>query len=248
MRTRNFYKKQTRFNRTTKSKPSDGKTVKQDPQLIIDVLEKARQLDDKIRMWNLEDGINWILGFEAYVDDKRGKLSPKYQNSHIFKRGDIVLVDFFGHYGTELTYEHPAIVLADTYDGVVIAPTSSKCYKDGISTHISLDRNVPDQGDLPANCGIKLEQVRFISKRRIIQQFKRVTNNEKLDKIDEVLMSILAPYTYNSMVMEEKHLNTQLKAKDQEITDKQTEIDKLKRRIQLLESQSQEIDEDASAS
>ncbi|MED1205879.1 type II toxin-antitoxin system PemK/MazF family toxin [Heyndrickxia acidicola] len=237
MRSRSYYKIQTKFDRGIRSKPCDGKLVTEDPQLIVDVFENARMMDDQIRKWKLEEGIHWILGFEAYVKDKNGSLSPKFKDSHIFSRGQIVLVDFFGHFGTELTFEHPAIVLADTFDGVIIAPISSKCFNDGVDTHVSLSKNIRDLGEVKNNCGIKLEQSRFISKRRILRKFKRVSNTDKLNEIDEVLMKIMAPYSYNLLIKHQDHLLKELASKNELLEEKEKEIEKLNRRIEFLNVQ-----------
>jgi mRNA-degrading endonuclease toxin of MazEF toxin-antitoxin module/uncharacterized coiled-coil protein SlyX len=256
MRKRYYYKSQTMFNNAIGARPCDSKRVVDDPQLIVDVFENARMMDDKIRQWSLEDGINWILGFEAYVKDKNGTLTPKFNDSFNFKRGDIVLVDFFGHFGTELTYEHPAIVLMDTFDGVIIAPISTPCYNDGIDFHVSLDKNVPDLGSVKNNCGIKLEQSRFISKIRILKKFKRVSNTNKLNEIDDVLMQMLTPFSYTKLKEQQKkqedlskklasQLATQEKKYEEfmvklvdnakDIEEKDSEIERLLRKIHRLE-------------
>jgi mRNA-degrading endonuclease toxin of MazEF toxin-antitoxin module len=237
MRDRGYYKSQTKFDRGLGAKPCEGKQVPQDPQLIIDVLDSTRLMDKRFREWALEDGIHWFLGFDSYVKDKNGTLSPKFRDTHGFRRGEIVLVDFFGHYGTELTYEHPAIVLADTYDGVIVAPISSRCYNDGIDTHVSLERNVRDLGNVKNNCGIKLEQSRFISKRRIIEKFKRVTNTDKLNEIDDVLMKLLTPVSYAAITADQQALSEELKTKELLMQEQENEIEKLTRKIQLLEQE-----------
>ena len=246
MRSRGYYKNQTRFDRRLGAKPCNGKNVINDPHLIVDVIENLRKLDDNFRKWNLEDGINWILGLESYVKDKNGTLNQRYSNNHFFKRGDIVLVDFFGHFGTELTYEHPSIVLEDKFDGVVIAPISSSCYKDGVGTHIDLQKNIADLGNVKNNCGIKIEQLRFISKSRILNKFNRVSNNDKLNEIDEVLMKLLAPIAFNNLVQHQQQLLTELSKKNTEIQLKDKEIDRLEKLVQLLEQQINESDENVS--
>lgn len=238
MRSRSYYKNQVKSKNGRK--PVDGKRVSMDPQLIVDLIEVSRNLDDRIRNWNLEDGVNWMLGFNSYVKDKTGTLHVKYSNSHIFKRGEIVLVDFFGHFGTELTYEHPAIVLADNFDGLVIAPISSPCYKDSNNRHVDLQKNIPDLGDLPNNCGIKLEQIRFISKKRVLNKFNRVSNTNKLNEIDEVLMKTLTPYSYQQLIMNQRNLQSELDNKNMELIEKEKEIENLKLEIEHLKPQHQE--------
>lgn len=89
LRSRSYYKQQTKRDKLTGRKPVDGKKVHKDPQLIVDFIEGIRNLDDSIRNWKLEDGVNWILGFDSYVKDKLGTFRAKYPNSHIFNRGDI---------------------------------------------------------------------------------------------------------------------------------------------------------------
>lgn len=249
LRSRSYYKQQVKRDRTTGRKPVDGKRVNRDPQLIIDYIEGMRNLDDGMRTWKLEDGVNWIIGFDSYVKDKTGNLNPRFQNNHIFNKGDIVLVDFFGHFGTELTYEHPAIVLKDTYDGIVIAPISSTCYNDSDSSHVDLSRQVNDLGNMPNNCGIKLEQIRFISKKRVLQKFNRVSNTNKLNEIEEVLMKTLTPYSYQQLITRQRLMQTQLDMQNQELTKKDDEIKKLEQKIQLLQqslNEQQQIADNAS--
>jgi hypothetical protein len=57
MRSRGYYKKQTRYDRSIRRKPCEGKRVHQDPQLILDALENNRMFDDQLRKWKLEDGV-----------------------------------------------------------------------------------------------------------------------------------------------------------------------------------------------
>lgn len=142
-----------------------------------------RELDNSLRNKDLENGINWYLGLDSYVTDKKVE-TTQFSNKHFYK-GDIVTVDFFGHFGTELTYEHPAIVLIETFGGIIIAPISPSCFHDNIDTHIPLIKNIPDICGMKNNCGIKLEQLRFISKKRIIYKHGKVSNTLKLDEIDE---------------------------------------------------------------
>lgn len=248
MRSRNYYKTQTRFARLLGAKPCDGKMVHEDPQIIVDIFDNARLMDDKVRQWDLESGINWLLGLDAYVKDKNGTLSPRFAESHIFKRGHIILAEFFGNFGTELTYEHPAIVLADTYDGVIIAPISSRCYNDGINTHVSLEKSVGDLGNVKNNCGIKLEQSRFISKRRILKEFGRVTNTIKLNEIDSVLMKMLTPISYNLITAQQGKLLEELSNKNAKIEERENEIEALNRKIETLEQQLLDLQSNKSAS
>lgn len=118
-----------------------------------------------------------------------------------YPKGSIIYVDFFGHFGNELTYDHPAIVLAESGKDLIVAPITSSpsVYEDGLFYHISLPANVDTLGKRPNNCTIKLEQMRFISKRRILVNFQsRVSDNEKLKEIDIAMMKLLAEFTFNT--------------------------------------------------
>ncbi|WP_371019038.1 type II toxin-antitoxin system PemK/MazF family toxin [Pseudalkalibacillus sp. JSM 102089] len=236
MRSRSYYLGKTKRNIRTGTKPCDGKRVSQEPQLISDILERAQDLDVNLKTWDLEDGIRWFLGFNNYVSDKTKGFSGGY-DSYTFYRGQIVYVDFFGHFGTELTYDHPAIVLADKGEGIVIAPLSSACFMDEEETHVDLPKKRKNLGDLPYSSGIKLEQIRYISKTRVMQKFGRVSNTPKLNEIDHVLMEYISPKSYDFLVKNQDYLTEEVKKRDKEIEEKENEVNRLKRHITLIEKQ-----------
>ncbi|PPA68696.1 type II toxin-antitoxin system PemK/MazF family toxin [Jeotgalibacillus proteolyticus] len=216
MRSRNHYESQLRFNKRTKSRPCDGKSVTDDPQLILDYLSRNTEFDTFIRGWKLDEGIKWILGYDRYILDKKSQLNAPFINQTL-PPGTIVLCDFYGHMGTELTFEHPAIVLTEVYGGIVICPISSKSYQDGVSSHIDLPQGVPTMGDLPYASGIKLEQTRFISKSRVLKKFKRVSDNAKLMEINLKLTKELMPFFYSEILKDTESNNDILHWKEQEI-------------------------------
>lgn len=248
MRSKHFYRTQIAYSHVSNSKPSDGKKVIDDPQFIVDLIGQVRKLDGQVRQWSLEDGINWIVGLDSYIKDKTNTLYPRFLSKHIFTKGDIVLVDFFGHFGTELTYEHPAIVLVDNYQGLIIAPISSSSYNDGISTHVDLIKDLPGYGSVKKNSGIKMEQLRYISKSRVFKKFNRVSDNAKLKEIDEVLMNLLAKFTYDELLVEKQtlvddtqlfvdeitKLSKEIDEKNKELFTKDEEIARLEERIEQL--------------
>lgn len=154
----------------------------------------------------LSDGIKWIMGYSNYINQTFLKERPKVSLTKDYSKGSIIYVDFFGHFGNELTYDHPAIVLAESGEDIIVAPISSteSLYTDNLDYHIKLPANVENLGSRPSNCTIKLEQLRFISKRRILVNFKnRVSDNDKLKEIDIALIKLLSEVTFNEY--EETH-------------------------------------------
>ncbi|MBE3102705.1 MAG: type II toxin-antitoxin system PemK/MazF family toxin [Bacilli bacterium] len=238
MRNRHYYKSQNRYDRVKGFKPSHGKLVIDDPQFIVDLIGQVRKLDEQVRQWGLEDGINWIIGLDSYIKDKINTLNPRFGSAHRFIKGDIVLVDFFGHFGNELTYEHPAIILADNFKGLIIAPISSTSYNDGIDTHVNLIKDLPGYGSVKNNSGIKLEQIRYISKSRILQKFKRVSDNAKLKEIDEVIMNLVAGFTYNSLLAEKQKLENEIVLAAAEIIKLSEEVNEKNEEIMMLQKSS----------
>ncbi|MGG1571559.1 type II toxin-antitoxin system PemK/MazF family toxin [Fictibacillus sp. NRS-1165] len=248
MRTREYYKSQTKKDPTTQRNLCFQKKVKDDPQIVLDLYEIKRSLDDDFREWDLERGIHWLLGFEAYVKEKKIGFKSKYLD-YTFRRGTILMVDFFGHFGKELTYEHPAVVLYDDGHCVLVAPISSPCYQDGIETHVNIEKRKKDQANMPNNCGIKLEQIRYVSKSRIIEQFQYITNRDILAEIDIKLMALLSPFTVNELLNDKDLMLTTMIDQEQTINTQKQKIDHLEKRIQLLEQElggSIQPDEDAS--
>lgn len=241
MKSREYYKSKNRFDRTEGCKQSTGKNVIDEPNLIIDIIENMRILENTVRKKDLENGINWYLGFDSYVKDKKVSQCRKF-NKIIFRKGEIITVDFFGHFGTELTYEHPAIILKDTYDGIIIAPISSSCFNDNIPTHISLQKNISDIGGMKNNCGIKLEQIRFISKNRIIYRHGKVSNTKKLDEIDNGLMKLLSASSYNRFITEIQQLSESVESKSNELEEARNDLSSLQEKLEELENKMKEYE------
>lgn len=148
----------------------------------------------------LSDGIRWIMGYSNYINQTFLKEKSRVSLAKDYPKGSIIYVDFFGHFGNELTYDHPAIVLAESGNDLIVAPITSteSLYTDDIYYHIKLPANKETLGNRPNNCTIKLEQLRFISKRRILVNFKsRVSDNDKLKEIDIAMMKLLSEVTFS---------------------------------------------------
>jgi mRNA-degrading endonuclease toxin of MazEF toxin-antitoxin module len=178
-------------------KPAEGKSIEDEPLLFLDLYEANKILFDNFKSKKLESNIKWLLGFEHYVDDKK-KAKINFKN---YTKGTIILVDFFGNFGNEFTYDHPAIVLREDSGLLLIAPLTSNPtkYKDDVSHHIKLPKDIRSMGNSKKNSTILLEQMRTISKNRVLDKYGRVSNNEKLKEIDLMVMEYIGQQTYATM-------------------------------------------------
>ncbi|EFX6585657.1 type II toxin-antitoxin system PemK/MazF family toxin (plasmid) [Ureibacillus chungkukjangi] len=201
MQHREYFKGLIKKDEHTGTTQSDGKRVSDEVKLLKTLLECQGRFGQKYLDEPLEDGIRWIMGYSNYINQTLLKEKPKHSLRKAYSKGSILYIDFYGHFGNELTYDHPAIVLAESGNDLIVAPITSSpsIYNDSLSYHISLPARDKDFGNMPNPCTIKLEQLRFISKRRILVPFKsRVSDNEKLKEIDIALMKLLAEFTFNT--------------------------------------------------
>lgn len=228
MRDREKYLAMTRFDPNLGGKAADDKHIADEPQLFLDFYDAKEKLTHHFRTKRLESSIRWLLGFERYVKDKDIQLKRKYRN---YSKGSIVYVDFFGNYGSEMTYDHPAIVLKEQGGLLLVAPLTSNIrkFKDNNKHHIKLTKNVIDLGNQVKDSTILLEQIRCISKNRVLKKFGgRVSNNDVLERIDTVVMEYVGEFTYNK-------LKVTLREKEMTIHEKNIEITTLLDRIEKLE-------------
>ncbi|MGR5999176.1 type II toxin-antitoxin system PemK/MazF family toxin [Bacillus cereus] len=151
--------------------------------------ELLDELFCSIITYDQEYGLKWMKGLEGYIQDK--KRSKSYAN---YERGNIVSVELFGHYGSELTFEHPAVILYDNKNLALIAPVSTPKYGDDEELHIDVD----ESHGFRHECAILVDSIRVIDKRRILDTFtkdnsKSNVGKDKLDEIDNVLLKTYLP-------------------------------------------------------
>ncbi len=186
----------------------------------------------KKTVWNLMDTLqdidaytmyHWLLHMERWIKDSRRDLKTPYQ------RGEIVYVELGAmNFGYEASYEHPAIVMANSHNMVLVAPCSSqkfgKGHKDGI------DIPVTEATGLTRNTGVSLSNIKWISKNRIVDRAGVVTNIVKLDQIDDYLMKQL----YYSRVLDAHHDNEIFDLTREQI-EQEKEIEALKSVLSSIE-------------
>lgn len=235
------------FKRLTKKKADgtrlcDGKMASEDPELVLALLDVSHDYASFLRGMKMHDAINILLGLDLYNKDKQKKMYQEFksisQQNFNKEIGRIVTVDFFGHFGTELAYEHPAIVLGAEGSSVLVAPLSSPAYGRGRNTHVDLEK---DSGIVSLNSAILLEKIKYISKNRILVKHGKLNRKtvtatnpnygiEKLQEIDRKLAALLVPHQYKRFIDAESALKG-LDALKEVIIDKDKEIEELKRKL-----------------
>ncbi|MFE0507131.1 type II toxin-antitoxin system PemK/MazF family toxin [Peribacillus butanolivorans] len=228
---RNKYKRWIKKDSVTGIKPSDGKKASDSPELILDIVDDLNWLDRTVRKMDMEDAIKWALGLDLYVRDKSNQSNPPLYSkfatrSFVGERGRIVSIELFGHFDTEFTFEHPAIVLGGGTDWIIVAPISSPCYGDGIDTHVDLTTAI-NHGEMRNTCAIKLESIRAISKRRIIEWYGKISDKTKLDEIDEKIAKMTIPKFHEALVDTKDKLSQSVEDLDITKIDLQTAYDEV---------------------
>ncbi|WP_066415289.1 type II toxin-antitoxin system PemK/MazF family toxin [Sutcliffiella cohnii] len=219
-------------------------SITTDPESILDTKYLLDKLFKIIVSSNIEDGLKWILGLEEYVEDKNDKNVINYRK---YSRGHIVEVELFGHFDKELTFSHPAVVLYNSGNFVLIAPISSGKFGDGNEMHI----DISSKDGVKKDCCILIDSIRVIDKKRIMYQHKKDEENIKisdtiLDNIDEVLVTKYAPKVKNEFENcktqlndeKERHKTTlnELKKTKLQLEKKDEELKKLKDELLIVNS------------
>lgn len=204
-----------------------GKKAIDDPQLIMDLQQALGYIFPHLVISDMEYSIEWLVGWITYVNDKNGR-QGKYL-SYDFKddRGRIVIVNLFGHMGNELTWTHPAIILANGFNWVLVAPISSTIYGDEEPLHVDLD---PTPGGVDEKCGAKLEDMRVISKNQIISKKGKVISGQ-LDSIDLKIVEYFIPKTHskiNENLSKLRELEDEIMKRDEKIRDLEKKLRSLK--------------------
>ena len=116
-------------------------------------------------------------------------------NHKIFKRGQIIKVDFGINLGAEICYTHFAIVLTKqdsiNSDNLTVVPITSKIGK--YNKRLNLGKILmiiyPNSKKYNLTCYVNVSQIKTISKSRIFMEKKCfVCNDEILDKIDDAII------------------------------------------------------------
>ncbi len=137
---------------------------------------------DTLRSLSTYEMAHWINYSDRWLRNRINK-----SNTIGYKRGTILFVDLgSGNFGHEPSFTHPAIVLAQTKESILIVPCSSKKYGKGFPEIIDA---TPNEG-FATNTGIQTNSFRWISKNRVLSVIG-TTSSCILDKIDEKLLKLI---------------------------------------------------------
>lgn len=233
---RNFYESLKIKDPKTGVRPCDNVNAKDHASFVSDSIDLTYEFGKYAREnLTLSDAIDWILGFDMFSEDAKGGYTGKYSAIPRIGRGRIITYDAFGHIGTEQKKNRPAIVLKENQGGVIIAPIGKRAYKSNKSYHVSLKKGEKSQGNMTYNCGIKLEQIRYIDKGRITGLYGKVSSIDKLNEIDDKLLNYLAPLlhkAYTQLQTEVTDLQNTVQQKEQEILDWQRKYHIVKQELE----------------
>jgi len=163
---------------------------------------------DTIRSLSTYEMAHWINYSDRWLESRMAK-----NNTVGYKRGTILFVDLgSGNFGHEPSFTHPAIVLAQTKESILIVPCSSKKYGKGFPEIIDA---TPSDG-FSTNTGIQTRSLRWISKNRVLSVIGNTTSSI-LDKIDEELLKIIP--SYQKKIFEKESLINKLAAESKSLSD-----------------------------
>lgn len=179
---------------------------------------------------SLYDLSSWIISKNRFL------LQQKSINNKRYKRGQIIYIDFGINYNGEISYNHPGVVLSETYSKVLIVPCSSSRIRKAYDAKNKLFPEYligePTDG-FTKKTVLLLDDVRWVSKSRILKDFPPISSNlfkNIQDKFLELSANVfLKKITTlenlkNSNSLEIEELKKQLEKKDLEIEELKEKI------------------------
>lgn len=209
--------------------------VGSDKKLMSDISFRHYKLTKQVENMKMKDGIKWCYGYSNYINHQ-GLPNLTGVQRQKFQRGQIVFVDFFGGFGEELTFDHNAIVLQAGIKGLVVAPiTSADRYYQDVNNPllVQIEKKISNQGNLLYNSTIRIDQLRYISRSRILRRHGLVSDGAKLDEISLKIAQYLTPVLLNQM--ENKMEKIQQKAEE--------DVEELNEEIKVLQEENSRLKE-----
>lgn len=210
-----------------------GKKANTLTDLVSYINETA--IDTKSYVVNLSvfKACTWVEWNDFWLKDK--KYGERVINS--YPRRKLVNVELgYGQIGSEAAFNHPAVVLYEEHDWILIAPITSKKYGKGLELLIDIPSGSCQGLTEPST--VQLDHIRAISKKRITGTRSGSLPISYMDKINESLLKRYAPNLYKEYVTlkEEnnnlKEENNNLKKQNEKLIQ---ELDVLKNRYKLLQ-------------
>lgn len=135
---------------------------------------------DEVGKWNVYKMGQWTKHINKWSSTMERTYTTKYS------RGNILMVDFGSfNYGFEFSYEHPAVVLVERKQHLLVVPGSTKKYNSPFPEYIDAS---PSDG-FARNTGLLLEQMRWIHKNRVVTNTGQTASQSVLNAIEEYVLN-----------------------------------------------------------
>lgn len=203
------------------------KIAKNLSDLVKDINKSIKDTETFVINLSVYNACSWIEWNELWLDDKYR--SPKNTNS--YKRRKLINVELgYSQIGSEAAFNHPAVVLYEEKDWVLIAPITSKKYGKGLDLLIDVPSG--SCAGLTDPSTIQLDHIRAISKKRITGTRTGSLPTQYMDKINEALLKKIIPHIHKEYV----NLKEKNDSLSKDIRKMQLEINILREKNKFLES------------
>lgn len=183
----------------------------------------------------IHDIITWKeLHSKKELIDKRIETYNYYR----YSSRDIVYVKLGGlNIGYEASYYHPAVIISQGYNWVLIAPCSTGRFGKGLNEIIDAYAAVDG---VRYDTGIQADKIRVIDKWRIVNKVGRLSA-KKFNKLTDKIIELHFNYHFSLIEKQKKEIDNLISEKEKmqnDINSKQNEIEKLKGIIRDYEQKS----------
>ena len=230
------------------------------PESVAALASTLSDTDALVQSCQNVQAIPFILWNDFY--NAAGIFAPKSKKkAYRYKWGDKVFVDFgCGNIQTELSFPHPAIVLYNFANTVIVAPTTSDDSPNSFSADIeeAIIKTPKDGTVFPKDTTINLHQVKSVHKDRIISNLRCNVKSYIVSK-DEIArqnaihgkdtfsdginlldcIRIKMAYLFAEPQMQQK--DTEIRQQHQKIGELQIDLEAAQQRILQLTAQLEEL-------
>lgn len=175
-----------RNNMETEAKQQNSKSIKANTNdTVYDSFKLSiSNVIDALKDLSIYDMAHWINNIDRWIKNQN------HENTQTYSRGRIVYLDLGAqNFRYEPSYTHPAIIIAENKNMVLIVPCSSKKYGKGLPGII----DATSADGFSSNTGVQVDCLRWVHKNRIISAVGRAKGTI-LDKIDRHILDMTPTY------------------------------------------------------
>lgn len=188
----------------------------------------------------------FIKSMNDWIDRKDNENQPLDKNINDILVGNIYMVDWNLSYSPELSYEHPCVVIEVLDDFLFVLPVSGQKQYLEIGYHPISNpkgdkkyRIVDVQDGFSKKCVIHINQVKTISKTRILYQIGSLKSTEDgicelLNEIKEEMINMYFPIEYNKLLEENSEYKKDVVFLSEQRKRNQSRADKLRNENAVL--------------